>query len=76
MATLIVTHGPASGQVFALGEHGIVMIGRDQECTFQILDPLGRVTHCLRRPRWRRPRGTPAREQCPHDPYLVFRTTG
>ena len=39
MATLIVTHGPASGQVFALGEHGIVMIGRDQECTFQILDP-------------------------------------
>lgn len=39
MATLIVTHGPASGQVFALGEHRIVLIGRDQECTFQILDP-------------------------------------
>ena len=38
MATLVVIEGPASGQQFALGDHRIVMIGRDDECTFQILD--------------------------------------
>lgn len=39
MATLIVTEGPASGEQFALGDHRLMMIGRDNECTFQIVDP-------------------------------------
>ncbi len=39
MATLIVIDGPAEGQKFALEQHGLVMIGRDHNCTFQILDP-------------------------------------
>jgi pSer/pThr/pTyr-binding forkhead associated (FHA) protein len=38
VATLIITSGPANGQQFALGGHRLVMIGRDSECTFQILD--------------------------------------
>ncbi len=39
MATLIVIDGPAEGQKFALEQHGLVMVGRDHNCTFQILDP-------------------------------------
>ena len=39
MATLIVTGGPATGQQFALEKHRLVLIGRDDKCTFQILDP-------------------------------------
>jgi pSer/pThr/pTyr-binding forkhead associated (FHA) protein len=38
MATLIITDGPGGEQQFALGAHQIVMIGRDDGCTFQILD--------------------------------------
>lgn len=38
MATLIIVEGPAEGQKFALATHGLVMIGRDHTCTFQILD--------------------------------------
>ncbi len=39
MASLIVIDGPAEGQKFALEQHGLVMVGRDHSCTFQILDP-------------------------------------
>lgn len=39
MATLVVVGGPAEGQKFALEEHGLVMVGRDHDCTFQVLDP-------------------------------------
>lgn len=39
MATLIVVDGPAEGAKFALEQHRIVMIGREANCTFQILDP-------------------------------------
>ncbi len=39
MATLIVIDGPAEGQKFAIEQHGLVMIGRDHTCTFQIVDP-------------------------------------
>ena len=38
MACLVITDGPANGQRFALENHRIVMIGRDDQCTFQILD--------------------------------------
>jgi pSer/pThr/pTyr-binding forkhead associated (FHA) protein len=38
MACLIVTEGPDIGRHLDLERHGIVMIGRDRECTFQILD--------------------------------------
>ncbi len=39
MAALIIIDGPAEGQKFALEQHGLVMVGRDHTCTFQILDP-------------------------------------
>ncbi len=39
MAALIIVDGPAEGQKFALEQHGLVMVGRDHSCTFQILDP-------------------------------------
>lgn len=39
MATLLVTEGPAQGSHFALENHALVMIGRDDHCTFQIVDP-------------------------------------
>ena len=45
MATLIVIDGPAEGQKFALQQHGLVMIGRDQNCTFRILDTQISRTH-------------------------------
>lgn len=38
MATLAVTEGPASGQQFALEKHLLVLVGRDHQCTFQIVD--------------------------------------
>ncbi|MBT8484807.1 MAG: FHA domain-containing protein [Phycisphaerae bacterium] len=38
MATLIVHEGPAGGEQFDLGPHRLAMIGRDDHCTFQILD--------------------------------------
>ena len=39
MATLLVVGGPAEGHKFALEQHGLVMVGRDHDCTFQVLDP-------------------------------------
>lgn len=39
MATLIITEGPCEGQQFSLGNHRLVMIGRDDSCNFQIVDP-------------------------------------
>ncbi len=39
MASLLITDGPASGMTFALEDHRVVMIGRDEKCTFQLLDP-------------------------------------
>lgn len=39
MASLLITEGPASGTAFALENHRVVMIGRDEKCTFQLLDP-------------------------------------
>jgi pSer/pThr/pTyr-binding forkhead associated (FHA) protein len=38
MAALLVTDGPANGQTFALEQHRLVMVGRDAQCTFQIVD--------------------------------------
>lgn len=40
MACLVIVEGPATGAMFALKSHRIVDIGRDEECTFQIVDPL------------------------------------
>ena len=40
MACLVVVEGPATGAHFALSAHNLVDIGRDEECTFQIIDPL------------------------------------
>lgn len=40
MACMVVIEGPATGQHFALAQHKLVAIGRDDECTFQIVDPL------------------------------------
>ncbi len=39
MATLVVVQGPATGAKFALEGHRLVMVGRDQRCTFQVVDP-------------------------------------
>jgi pSer/pThr/pTyr-binding forkhead associated (FHA) protein len=38
MASLITVDGPAKGTCFALEGHRLVLIGRDDECTFQVLD--------------------------------------
>jgi len=38
MACLVIVEGPAQGQQFALERHRIVMVGREDDCTFQILD--------------------------------------
>lgn len=40
MACLVVIEGPATGHHFALAQHKLVAVGRDDECTFQIVDPL------------------------------------
>ncbi len=39
MPCLIVTEGPANGAFFALEDHNLVIVGRDEDCTFQIVDP-------------------------------------
>ncbi len=46
MATLVVADGPASGQQFALGSHPLVLLGRDDQCTFQIVDKHVSRRHC------------------------------
>ena len=38
MASLIVIEGPNKGRYFALEDHRLVSVGRDDQCTFQILD--------------------------------------
>jgi pSer/pThr/pTyr-binding forkhead associated (FHA) protein len=38
MACLVVTKGPSEGRHLALQDHELVLIGRDDECTFQVLD--------------------------------------
>lgn len=38
MPCLIVTEGPAKGAFFALEDHNLVIVGRDEDCTFQIVD--------------------------------------
>jgi pSer/pThr/pTyr-binding forkhead associated (FHA) protein len=38
MACLIVIDGPATGAHFALEDHNMVIVGRDEDCTFQIVD--------------------------------------
>ena len=38
MACLYISEGPAAGHVFALERHSLVLLGRDDECSFQILD--------------------------------------
>ena len=38
MACLVVTQGPAAGQHFALQNHLLILVGRDDQCTFQLLD--------------------------------------
>ncbi|MHC4066732.1 MAG: FHA domain-containing protein, partial [Planctomycetota bacterium] len=42
MATLVVVDGPSEGLKFALARHNLVMIGRDQDATFQLQD--GRIS--------------------------------
>jgi pSer/pThr/pTyr-binding forkhead associated (FHA) protein len=39
MACLVVIEGPSAGRYFALDRHHLVSVGRDDECTFQVLDP-------------------------------------
>jgi pSer/pThr/pTyr-binding forkhead associated (FHA) protein len=39
MACLIVVEGSATGALFSLAAYRLVDIGRDEECTFQIVDP-------------------------------------
>ncbi len=38
MACLFITEGPANGRIFALERHALVLLGRDDSCSFQILD--------------------------------------
>ena len=38
MACIVVVEGPVKGKTLALESHRLVMIGRDDQCTFQILD--------------------------------------
>ena len=38
MACLIISEGHDQGKKLALEQHRLVMIGRDKDCTFQILD--------------------------------------
>jgi S-DNA-T family DNA segregation ATPase FtsK/SpoIIIE len=35
----VITSGPAAGQKLGLERNRLVMIGRDEDCSFQILDP-------------------------------------
>ncbi len=38
MACLFISEGPASGRIFALEHHELVLLGRDESCSFQVLD--------------------------------------
>jgi pSer/pThr/pTyr-binding forkhead associated (FHA) protein len=38
MATIVVTAGPCEGQSFPLEESRLVSVGRDDQCTIQLLD--------------------------------------
>lgn len=38
MACLVVTQGPVAGKFLALERHPLVLVGRDDQCTFQLLD--------------------------------------
>ena len=38
MATLVINDGPVDHRHFALENHPLLMIGRSEECTFQVLD--------------------------------------
>ncbi len=38
MARLLITKGSSPGRALPLAEHRLVMIGRDDQCTFQLLD--------------------------------------
>jgi pSer/pThr/pTyr-binding forkhead associated (FHA) protein len=40
MASLVFTEGPRTGTLFPLDPHRLISIGRDEECTIQVLDPL------------------------------------
>ena len=39
MACLLIAEGDSDGRAFALDEHRLVSLGRDDDCTVQILDP-------------------------------------
>lgn len=39
MACLVIVEGPATGSHFALKSHKVIDVGRDEECTFQVVDP-------------------------------------
>ena len=38
MATLIVTSGPCEGKIYALESSSLVSVGRDDQCSFQLVD--------------------------------------
>ncbi len=38
MPCLVVIDGPAAGAHFAMADHNVVTLGRDEDCTFQIVD--------------------------------------
>ncbi|MHC5109997.1 MAG: FHA domain-containing protein [Planctomycetota bacterium] len=38
MASLNFTEGPKKGSNFLLGEHNLIMLGRDSSCSIQIMD--------------------------------------
>jgi pSer/pThr/pTyr-binding forkhead associated (FHA) protein len=40
MASLVFTEGPLKGTLFPLDPHHLISIGRDEDCTIQVLDPL------------------------------------
>ncbi|CAN5403356.1 hypothetical protein BH09PLA1_BH09PLA1_09380 [soil metagenome] len=40
MACLVIVEGPATGALFGLRSYKLVDVGRDEECTFQVIDPL------------------------------------
>lgn len=47
MACLVIVEGPATGAMFALKTHKLVDVGRDEDCTFQIVDPQVSRHHLL-----------------------------
>jgi pSer/pThr/pTyr-binding forkhead associated (FHA) protein len=38
MATLLVVSGPHEGRYYPLEEHRLVSVGRDDQCSFQLVD--------------------------------------